>query len=188
MENADPRHLLVNIVGILNKLRIPYLITGGMAVMVWGRPRFTADIDIIVQIQPKDINSLEKALKSISDAGYIDIDSMQRALKLFGQFNFIEGESGIKVDFYILKKTPYNLSQLKRKRIKTILGKNIYFSSPEDLILSKALWHKESYSDKQIEDIKSIIKISGEKLDYKYLDLWANKLDIEKILANLLTR
>lgn len=44
-EAIDPRHLLVKVVDILHKLNIPYVVTGGMAIFVWGRPRFTADID-----------------------------------------------------------------------------------------------------------------------------------------------
>ena len=41
MENSDPRDLLINVAEILKRLKIPYLVTGGMAVMIWGRPRFT---------------------------------------------------------------------------------------------------------------------------------------------------
>ena len=47
--------LLKKIAEIFDELKIPYAITGGMAVSVWGRPRFTADIDIIVELLPKNI-------------------------------------------------------------------------------------------------------------------------------------
>jgi len=40
MPQEDPKNLLVNIAKILKELKIPYIITGGMAVLVWGRPRF----------------------------------------------------------------------------------------------------------------------------------------------------
>ena len=48
---GDPRHLLIRIVEILNKLEIPYIVTGGIAVLIWGRPRFTANIDIVIQLK-----------------------------------------------------------------------------------------------------------------------------------------
>ena len=53
--------LLRKIAAALEQLGIPYLITGGLAVTVWGRPRFTADIDIVVEIprgRPKNLSSL----------------------------------------------------------------------------------------------------------------------------------
>ncbi len=53
MREADPRQLLVSITKTLKYLNIPYLVTGGIAVLVWGRPRFTADIDIVVELDYK---------------------------------------------------------------------------------------------------------------------------------------
>ena len=50
--------LLIKITGILDKLKIPYIITGGMAVSVWGRTRYTADIDIVVELLEKNIESV----------------------------------------------------------------------------------------------------------------------------------
>ena len=69
MEHIDPRRLLVRIAKILERLKIPYIITGGIAVLVWGRPRFTADIDIVVEIDYRDIRRLESALRELSAAG-----------------------------------------------------------------------------------------------------------------------
>ena len=45
---------------------------------------------------------------------------------------------------------------------------------------------KISASDKQLEDVRSIFKISGEKLDRTYLIKWAKKLDVYDILMELL--
>jgi hypothetical protein len=49
-ETSDPRHLLIEVARALTKLNITYFVTGGMAVFVWGRPRFTADIDIVINL------------------------------------------------------------------------------------------------------------------------------------------
>ena len=72
MEEKDPRHLLIGVSDILQRLKIPYIITGGFAVLVWGRPRFTADIDIVVELKSENISSLTKALLLLGKASYID--------------------------------------------------------------------------------------------------------------------
>jgi len=186
MSNDDPNHLLIKIAELLEQLKIPYFITGGMAVTVWGRPRFTADIDIIIQMQPKDAETLEKTLSIISEASYVSMEAIKRALNNYGEFNFIDGESGMKVDFWILKNTPFAVSQLKRRKMRSILGKKIYFSSPEDLILSKLIWHKESPTGRQLDDVESILRVSKKRLDFKYLQSWAKKLDLESILNEVI--
>jgi len=164
--------LLVKIAKILDKLKIPYIITGGMAVSVWGRPRFTADIDIVVEILPKNINLLGKELLAVDKDVYVSREAMQEALERKGEFNFIHPQSQLKVDFWVIKNA-FNKQEIKRAITKDIFGYKISFVSPEDLILSKLLWSKESYSEKQLEDVKSVLRIS--KVDIKYLKFWATK-------------
>lgn len=188
MEQIDPRKLLVQIAQILERLNIPYLITGGVAVLVWGRPRFTADIDIVVELKTSDAPKLERALMELSKAGYIDKESIEKAILQEGEFNFIDGETGVKVDFWILKRTAFDISRLKRRVFKEILGQKIYFTSPEDLILIKLLWHKKSESSRQLEDVESILKISGSELDMQYLKMWAFRLGVAETLETLLTK
>lgn len=189
MENIDPRHLLVKIAKILKKIKIPYLITGGIAVLIWGRPRFTADIDIVVELSEKNIEKLAGLLKKTSELSYIDESMMREALEKEGEFNFIHGDSGIKIDFWILKRNElFDVSRMKRRVPKKILGEKVYFSSPEDLILIKLKWYKDSLSSRNLEDAESIYKISGDKLDKTYLKKWAKKLNILDILNKLAKR
>lgn len=186
MPQKDSKDLLMEVVGILGDLKIPYLITGGMAVLVWGRPRFTADIDIVVELKMSDIDKLITALRSLSKAGYIDKNMMIEALNNYGEFNFIDGNTGIKIDFWILKENSFDLSRLKRRVKKKVFNNEVYFSSPEDLILSKLEWFLESESSRHTEDIESIFKISGENLDLEYLKKWARKMKTWEILQKYL--
>lgn len=186
MEQIDPRHLLIKIAKILEQLKIPYIITGGMAVFVWGRPRFTADIDIVVELNLATAEKLIPILRSLSKASYIDEDAVKNAIGRFGEFNFIDGESGIKVDFWVIKDDAFNISRIKRRVSKNILRHKVFFISPEDLILSKLLWYKSAGTSRHLEDVESILKISGNKLDMKYLKQWAKKLGVSKILSKLI--
>ena len=181
----DFQKLLVKIAKILNKLRIPYIITGGYAVSIWGRPRSTFDIDVVIELSKNRINALAQALKGISEMDYIDESMMESAVERKGEFNFIHAESGIKVDFWVLKNDSFDISRIKRRIPKKILGENVYFISPEDLILSKLEWYQKSYSTRHLEDIESIIKISGEKLDNLYLKRWAKQLGVLEIIDKL---
>ena len=49
-EIINPGKLLVKVAPILDQLCIAYFVTGGFAVSVWGRPRATFDVDIVVQL------------------------------------------------------------------------------------------------------------------------------------------
>lgn len=187
MESIDPRRLLIKVAKILESLDISYLVTGGMAVFVWGRPRFTADIDIVVKMKSKNIDQLVDKLSALSEASFIDKETIERSLIYSGEFNFIDGVSGIKVDFCVVGDKQFEDSQLRRRVLRKILGKNVYFISPEDLILSKLIWHNKSQSTRRLEDIESILKIQ-KNLDLRYIKKWAKSQLTIKIFESLLKK
>jgi len=130
--------LLIKIAKILDKLKIPYVITGGMAVSIWGRVRYTADVDIVVELLKTNVNLLAKELLAVDKDVYVSEEAMREALVRKGEFNLIHPQSGLKVDFWIVKDN-FNKQEIKRGIVKEIDGNKINFVSPEDLILSKLL-------------------------------------------------
>jgi hypothetical protein len=174
-------NLLVKIAEILERLKIPYAVTGGMAVTIWGRPRYTADIDVIAEILHKDIKILAKALLAVDKDVYVSEEAMVEALDTQGEFNFIHPQSGAKADFWVVKDA-FQKSKIKRAVPKIINGQKVFFVSPEDLILSKLQWFKLSPSYRHIDDIKSVIAISGKTLDKEYITNWIKKLDLTNVV------
>ena len=177
--------LLATIAKIFEKLDIPYIITGGMAVSVWGRPRFTADIDIVVELLPQNINLLSEELLKIDKDVYVSEEAIKEALKRRSEFNFIHPQSQLKVDFWIVK-DEFNKQEIKRAIPKKIEGKKVNFVSPEDLILSKLLWYQQSESTRQLEDIKSVLKIS--KVNMNFVKKLAEKHGTIEVLNKLLKK
>jgi len=185
MEISSQEKLLIKIAKILSDLEIKYFVTGGFAVSVWGRPRATFDIDIIVKLVESQAIPLAEALKKISRAGYADENMIKDAIRHNGEFNFIDPDSGLKVDFWATKEESSKPPELKNRKLKKISGQEVYFVSPEDLILSKLQWHQKTQSTRHLEDVQSVFKISGEKLDIRYLRQWAKKLGVLGILNKI---
>jgi len=180
-----PEELLKNITRILDDLKIPYAITGGFAVSVWGRIRSTLDIDIIVEMSDKNVKPLVAKVRKLVENAYADEDAVRDALLHKSEFNFIDPDSGMKVDFFVQADNPYNKLKIKRRVLRDTYGTKVYFVSPEDLILSKLLWSKESSSWKQREDIKTVLEKQKEKLDSNYKNNWAEKQGTIEILNDL---
>lgn len=181
MEISSQEKLLIEIVKILDNLEIKYFITGGFAVSVWGQPRATFDIDIVVKIIEPQAYKLAKAWRDIFKAGYADEDAIKEAIKNKSEFNFIDPNSNLKVDFWVAKENN-NPPEFENRKPEKISGRNVFFISPEDLILSKLQWYKLSDSERHIDDIKSIFQISKERIDKKYLNYWVNKLGLGEII------
>ena len=162
------QQLLKKIAVILERLKIPYAVTGGFAVSIWGKPRSTIDVDVLVQLFENKTGKLHSELVKIFELNYLDKQTMIDEVAKGGEFNFIHGDSGIKFDFFVAGKNNIHELELKRRVPVEIDGQKVYFLSAEDLILSKIRWYKDSHSDKQMEDIESVIARQKE-LDFDYL-------------------
>ena len=62
---TDPS-LIALFVRPLNRLRIPYMVTGGVASVVYGEPRLTRDIDLVIDLHPRDARRFAEAWSGIS--------------------------------------------------------------------------------------------------------------------------
>jgi len=188
MSKTSQEKLLLTLARILEQLSIDYYVTGGMAVSVWGRPRATFDIDIVIKLVEPEVPSLARALRKISKAGYIDEQMALEAIRHKGEFNFIDPESNLKVDFWIIKADPLSMLELKRRKVFSIDGQKVYFISPEDLILSKLRWYQESQSVRHLDDVETVFRISGKQLDMQYLKQWAQKLGMTPLLQGAIKK
>ncbi|PIS17226.1 MAG: hypothetical protein COT59_01735 [Candidatus Nealsonbacteria bacterium CG09_land_8_20_14_0_10_42_14] len=148
---------------------------------VLAKPRFTADIDIVIELLPQKIPQLSRELLLIDKDVYVNEESIKGALKNKGEFNFIHPQTGLKVDFWMWR---YSFERFEKAVVKKVDGQKVNFISPEDLILSKLIWYKEGQGAKQLEDIRSLLKIA--KPDLTYIKKWAEQQSTIEILNKIL--
>jgi hypothetical protein len=171
-ESLSELDVLMDVVNKLNSLNIDYMLTGSLAMNYYAEPRMTRDLDIIIEIFPKDINRI---IDKFQKEYYISENSIREAIEQVSSFNIIHNLSIIKVDFLIRKKEKYRKIEFDRKQTIKILGNEINIVSKEDLIISKLYWAKDSRSEQQKNDIINLLKTS---YNSEYLLKWLGKLDL----------
>ena len=174
--------VLKTVIGRLDEAKIPYMITGSIAGNFYSIPRMTRDIDMIAEINLSDTKKIYELFK---DDFYIDEEQVTAAVKEQEMFNIIHNEAIVKVDFIVRKNSEYRRLEFSRRKYFDFEGMKIAIVSPEDLIISKLFWAKESHSEMQINDVKNLIA-SVENLNYNYIKKWVKELDIENIFNEAL--
>lgn len=184
MEQSE---LLRYVAVVLEKIGLRYFVTGSTASIFFGEPRFTNDIDVVVDLDSSDV---ERFCAEFPMADfYLSEEAVQRAISRKGQFNILHPASGLKVDVIVPADTMLNRSRFSRMlRVKPEADFEAYFASAEDVIVKKMEFFREGGSDKHLRDITGILKISGDDLDFEYIEGWADNLGLETLWRTILRR
>ena len=100
-------------------------------------------------------------------------------------FNFIHLDTGFKIDFWILGKDDFSQQQFFRRKSGKVFSLDVSLISPEDLILNKLSWFKDSDIQKHFLDAVGVYRMQKETLDIGYLHKYAKELNLMEILNEL---
>lgn len=161
--------LLSRIATSLKKHNIPYMIIGGQAVLLYGEPRLTRDIDITLGVGSDHVDKLLEVVEDLS------LKPLPENIKSFVIQTMVlpalHERTGIRVDF-IFSFTPYETGAIKKAKKIEILGQEVYFASPEDIIIHKIFAGRQ----RDLEDVRKII-LKNPDIDTKYIRGWLKEFD-----------
>jgi len=180
--------VLMLVVEVFNRLRIPYLVVGSIASALYGVARSTLDVDIVAELQQDQVEELVEALH---EDFYVDEEMIRGAILQQSSFNLIHLKTLFKVDVFIRKARPFDRVQFER-RIEQVFAadpdRRVYVTSAEDIILAKLEWFRlgNEVSDRQWRDILGVLKVQAGRLDLAYLNRWAIELNVADLLQRAL--
>jgi len=164
--------LLVSIAKQFENYDIPYIIIGGQAVLLYGEPRLTKDIDITIGLNIDMVDKIVKIMQEIS------LKPLPKDLNQFVKqtmvLPLIETESGTRVDL-IFSFSQFEQDALKRANIITINNTGVRYASLEDMIIFKVF----SGRPRDIEDARKIL-VKNQNADIKYIKEQLKILSLEE--------
>ena len=153
----------------LKKASIPYMVIGGQAVLLYGEPRLTRDIDITMGI---GVDGLDRVKKIIQIIG---LKSLVQKEKEFVERNMVlptmDKKSGIRVDF-IFSFSPYERQAIERAKDIKLGRSTVRFASLEDVVIHKVIAGRA----RDLEDVKSIL-LKNPEYDSAYIENWLKQFD-----------
>ncbi len=163
------------VIDILEAMGIEYVIWGGVAAMMYGEPRFTRDMDVMVRLQYNQVDSLARVLEE--DGYYVSVEAIRDAVDRHFYFNVIHIETGIKIDFFVARRDPIHVWAFEHRRVKNFDEfRQASYMPPESVILTKLQAYQECSSTRHLDDIEGILRVSGPELDLTYVDREAARI------------
>lgn len=184
----DASDFLERLVRTLEECGVRFMISGSFASSFHGEPRATRDIDLVIDCSEAQLRALMRAAPRLD--WYVNEDAAVAALRDRTMFNIIESSSGWKADLIVRKSRPFSEAEFERRVTVPALGSDspaVPVASPEDTILSKLEWARETDSEQQYRDALQVAAVGGDAIDREYLRQWAVELGVAEMLESLLS-
>jgi len=161
---------------------IHYMLVGSFSSNFYGVGRSTKDADFVLQLEGKSLSELTEYLGP--------------AFKLDPQMLFetftdttrhivnVEGTQ-FEIELFYLSTDPYDQSRFQRRQQVKILGHLAYLPTAEDVIITKLRWAKQGNRPKDKDDVRNVIAIQAERLDWDYIHQWCEEHDTRPLLDEI---
>lgn len=187
-QNTNQEQLLKKITFLLQNAGISYMVTGALSVIFYGRPRASHDIDFVIEADEKHIPFLIETFAKLEQSEFlVDPHLIRDAVVNNYSFNVLHLPTMLKLDFFLLKNHTFDQSRFKRRKTVRVFGQDMTFASPEDTILIKLLWYKETKIEKHLIDAAFVYQIQKNGLDKSYLSQWTKKHATRNLLKQIAT-
>lgn len=181
-EIIEPNEILRDVVERFKSLRVNYMLTGSMAMMYYATPRYTADIDIVIELHSDETAKISTVFEPDY---YVPHNRIRDAVARPSMFNLIHHASSFKIDCIIKKDNEFQQNAFANRVKVNYFDFEVWIIRKEDLIISKLLWAKDTRSDFQMRDIINLMNFGFEK---SYVENWSEKLGARDLLEDCLKK
>lgn len=171
--------LLSRFVEPLSHLGLPYMVTGGAAAIVYGEPRLTNDLDIVLAMRPREA-ALVAAAFAAEDTYVppIEVLEIEAARAMHGHFNVIHSPTSLRADVYIAGEDPLHAWGLAARRTITVGARSVAIAPAEYVIVRKLQYATAGGGDRHLRDIKRILERALLPIDHHQIETRAVTLGL----------
>ncbi len=167
-------------VTLLNQSRTSYMVTGALAAIVYGQPRMTHDVDLVIQLDKSYLSQFISLFPS--EEFYCppeDVIRLEISRENRGHFNIIHHETGFKADFYPVGGESLSGWGMANRRKEIISGDTLWLAPPEYVIIRKLQYYQEGKSSKHLTDIRNMLEISSDLIDHDILRKFIREYNLQ---------
>ncbi len=163
----------------LDRLRLDYFVTGAVASVVYGEPRLTRDLDVVLDLRPDHARRLVETFSP--EAFYVpprEVIESEARRTAGGHFNLLHHDTGLRADCYLAGDDPLHAWAFERRERTDVGGTAIWIAPMEYVILRKLEWYRTGGATRHLDDIRAMLRVSGDRLKRQELEPWIAHLGL----------
>ena len=155
---------------VLNELGLDYMVVGSFSSNRYGVPRATKDADFVLRIVAAEriqlFAMLPPAFKVDPQVSFEMVTGTWRQIIQVPEIPFM-------IELFELSSDAHDQSRFSRRKKLTLLSRESWLPTPEDVIVQKLRWSKGAKRTKDFDDAVAVMGVQGEaSLDWPYIEIW----------------
>jgi hypothetical protein len=78
------------------------------------------------------------------------------------------------VELFLASDDPHDRERFRRRVRGETYGQTVWLPTPEDVIITKLRWSKQGKRNKDVDDVRNVIAVQGDALDWEYIHRWCD--------------
>jgi hypothetical protein len=173
--------VIVAVIDALKAVDVPFMVVGSMATNFYGVPRSTRDADFVIQVPPPFAAFAERLGPNLHLAAQASFEGVTSTLR-----HRIEARgTPFTVELFELSDDPHDVSRFARRRHVVLFGKDVFVATAEDTVVTKLRWAMQPGREKDVDDVRNVIAVQGDSLDWAYVQHWCDQHGTSALLESI---
>jgi hypothetical protein len=178
----DTESLTLEVIDAIEREQIPYLLVGSFSSNLWGVPRSTKDLDLVVELGSQSIHAIARHLDAKfhlqPQIGFESVTGTARHVIDVQGTHF-------QIEIFRLSGDAHDQARFGRRVQVFWKGCSIWVLSPEDVIVTKLRWLAGLRRNKDFDDSLQVATVRRDTLDWAYLEHWCDQHETREILEEI---
>lgn len=171
---------VIQMIRILESLQIPYMLSGSLATNLYGIPRATEDADFVVQLEGG--RRLRDIAKQLPAELHLEAQATFETITASQKYECHLQDSSFQIELFLLTPDEYDQQRFSRRyNIDTVYG-TIWVPTVEDVVVNKLLWVQRANRLKDTDDIRNVIGVQQQNIDWDYVYRWCDRHGTRELL------
>ena len=170
------------VIDALEEMRIPYMLVGSLSSNFYAIPRATQDADFVVQVKPTEISSLAERL---GPRFRLDRQMSFETVTATTRFILHLTDTAFTIELFLLSDDEHDRERFARRRREQIMDRTVAIPTAEDVIVTKLRWSRAGRRTKDVEDVRNVVAVQGDRIDWTYVNSWCDKHGTSELLDDI---
>lgn len=178
----EPDEAVAAVIDARVALGVEYMVVGALSSNFYGVPRSTEDADIVMELGEA---SLSDVVRRLGPEFRLEPQATFETITMTTRHIVKVPSIGFTIELFLLSDDKHDRERFRRRRSVAMHGRTVVLPSAEDVIITKLYWALTRKHPKDREDVRDVVAVQNQNLDWDYIYSWADRHGTRALLDEI---